>query len=129
MVFEKGEFFSNGGFYEAEFVRELVVGIGCEVVFFDVGFLTVGVDVREGFEEGVEGRKIGVEALDVGALVVDVAFEAGNGEGEGIECEGEVVGFVGKGAAEVVFDAAGGRWLVRSGTVGIERPRTLGLSR
>ena len=38
-------------------------------------------------------------------LVGGVAFEVGDGEGEGVEGEGEVVGFVGEGAAEGVFDA------------------------
>jgi len=41
----------------------------------------------------------------VGELVCDVAFEAGDGKGEGVEGEGEVVGAVGEGAAEGVFDA------------------------
>ena len=41
----------------------------------------------------------------MGALVVDVAFQTGDSKGERVECKGEVVGAVGEGAAEVVFDA------------------------
>jgi len=42
----------------------------------------------------------------VGKLVVDIAFKAGDGEGEGVQSEGEGVGFVGEGAAEVVLYVA-----------------------
>lgn len=73
--------------------------------------MALGVEVGEGVKEGVERREVGVQALDMSALVINVAVEARDGEGEGVECEGEVVGFVGKGAAEEIFDAA--VWLVR----------------
>lgn len=63
-------------------------------------------------------------------LVVDLAFEAGEGEGEGVEGQGEVVGFVGEGASEGVFDAVRGKKDLGTGLrAGIEEGwtiRTLG---
>lgn len=41
----------------------------------------------------------------MGALIVNVALQTGYGEGERVECKGEVIGAVCEGAAEVVFDA------------------------
>jgi len=38
-------------------------------------------------------------------LVCDIAFQAGDGKGEGVEGEGEIVSAVGEGTAEGVFDA------------------------
>ena len=38
-------------------------------------------------------------------LVGDGAVEARDGEGESGQCEGKVIGFVGEGAAEGIFDA------------------------
>jgi hypothetical protein len=113
LIFEEGEFLCNGGFHETKLVGEFVVGVGCEVVLFNVGFLALGVEVGEGIKEGVERREIGVQALDMGALVVNVAVKAGDGEGEGVEGEGKVVGFIGKGAAEGILDAAGRISMVR----------------
>ncbi len=108
MILQKRQFLRNRRFHETELIRELVVGVGRKVVLFNVGFLALGVEEGEGVEEGVKRGEVRVQALDVGALVVDVAFEAGDGEGEGIEGEGEVVSFVGEGTAEGVFDAGGG---------------------
>ena len=84
LVFEKGEFLADGGFDEAELVGQLVVGVGCEVVFFNVGFGAAEVEGGDGGEEGVQGGEVGVEALHVAELVVDVAFEAGDGDCEGV---------------------------------------------
>lgn len=105
LVIEEGEFLGHAGFDEAELVFEFVVGVSCEVVFFDVGFLALLVERVDGVEEGVEGGKVFAQASDVAELILDVAFQAGDGEGEGVEGEGEVVGFVGEGAAESVLDA------------------------
>ena len=80
LVLEKDQLFRHGGFDKAELVGELIVGVGCEVVFFNVSFLAFGVEVGKRLEKGVEGGQVGVQALNVGALVVDVTFEAGNGE-------------------------------------------------
>ena len=77
LVFEEGEFFRDGTFDEAEFVGELVVGVGREVVFFDVGFGALLVEEGEGGEKGVERGEVIIQALHVGALIVNVAFEAG----------------------------------------------------
>lgn len=112
LIFEKGKFLCNRGFHETKLVGEFVVGVGCEVVFFNVGFLALSVEVGEGVKEGVERREIGVQALDMGALVVNVTVKAGDGEGESVEGKGKVVGFIGKGAAEGILDTTGG--LVRS---------------
>ena len=118
LVFEEDKFLGDGGFDEAEFVGELVVGVGCEVVLFNVGFLALSVEVGEGFEEGVKRGKVRVQTLDVGALVVNVAFEAGDGEGESVESEREIVGFIGKRPAKVIFNAGG--WLVEGRSEGKE---------
>lgn len=39
-------------------------------------------------------------------LLIDVAFEPRDGQGERIQCEREIVGFVGKGSSKRVLDAA-----------------------
>ena len=105
LVFEKGEFFRDGAFDEAELVGELVVGVGCEIVFFNVCFSALLIEEREGGEESVEWWEIIVKALHVCALIVDVAFETGYSEGEGVEGECEVVCAIGEAAAEVVLNA------------------------
>lgn len=107
LVFQEGEFLADRGLHERELVGQLIVRVRREVVFFDVGFRAALVERGNGGEEGGERREVGVQALRVPELVGDVAFEAGDGERESVEGEGEVVGFVGKGAAEGVFDAAG----------------------
>lgn len=105
LIFEEGELFRDGAFDEAELVGELIVGVGCEIVFFDVCFSALLVEEGEGGEEGVEGGEVIVKALHVCALIVDVAFQTGYGEGEGVEGECKVVGAIGEATAEVVLDA------------------------
>ena len=41
----------------------------------------------------------------MGALIVDIAFETGDGKGEGVQGKCEIIGAVGEAAAEVVLDA------------------------
>ena len=105
LIFEEGEFFRDGAFNEAELVGELIVGVGCEIVFFDVCFSALLVEEGEGGEEGVEWGEVIIKALHVCALIVDVAFQTRYGEGEGVEGECEVVGAIREAAAEVVLDA------------------------
>lgn len=47
MILDKVEFFVDGGFGEVEGVFEVVVGVDCIIVLFDVGFLTADVESLE----------------------------------------------------------------------------------
>jgi hypothetical protein len=53
LVLEEGEFLGDGGFDQGEFVAELIVRVGGEVVLFDVGFLALGIYGGDVLEEGV----------------------------------------------------------------------------
>ena len=74
LVFEEGEFVVYGGFYQAKFVREVVVGMCCEVVFFDVGFRAFGFYGGDLGEILREGRELRGEEFDVVELVFGVPF-------------------------------------------------------
>ncbi len=104
LVFEKGQLLRDAGLDKAEFVFEFVICVGCEVVFFDVGFLASLVDRVDCFQEGVEGWKVFVQPLDVSELVFDVAFETGYRESKGVESQSKVVGFVCERSTERIFD-------------------------
>ncbi len=97
LVLEEGELLGHGGLGQGELVAELVVRVGGEVVFFDVGFLALGVDRRDGLEEGVQGWEVVGQLAHVVELVFYVAFQAGDGELDGVERERKVVGLVGEG--------------------------------
>ena len=46
LVLEEGEFFRYGRFDEPQLVREFVIGVGREVIFFNVSFFTLLVEER-----------------------------------------------------------------------------------
>ena len=122
LVFQEGEFLADRGLHERELVGQLVVRVRREVVLFDVGFRAALVERGDGGEEGGERREVGVQALRVPELVGDVALEAGDGEREGVEGEGEVVGSVGYGGAVGFFYGVGmglcwvvGGWVLGGG--------------
>jgi len=81
LVLEEGELLGHAGFDQAELVFELVVGVGGEVVFFDVRLLALLVDGVDGVQEGVEWGEVFAQSSDVPELVFDVTFEAGYCEG------------------------------------------------
>ena len=65
LVFKEGELLGDGRGDEGEFVGKLVVGVGREVVLFDVSLGAARVEGGDGVEVFGEGGQVGVEPLDV----------------------------------------------------------------
>lgn len=51
LVLDKVEFLLDGGFREVECIFEVIVAVDRIIVFFDVGFLTTGIEFLEMSED------------------------------------------------------------------------------
>jgi len=51
LVLDKVEFLLDGGFREVECILEVIVAVDRIIVFFDVGFLTTGIEFLEMSED------------------------------------------------------------------------------
>jgi hypothetical protein len=76
LVLEESKFFGNGVADKTELVLELVVGVGCEVVFFNVGFGALLVYGGNEVQVFVQWRERFANLLCVVQLVLYIAFQS-----------------------------------------------------
>lgn len=53
LIFKKGELFRDGGFNEAEFIREVVISVSCEIVFLNVCLSALFIEESQVFKVSV----------------------------------------------------------------------------
>lgn len=99
LIFQKGQLFRDGGFNETEFIGEVVISVCCEIVLLNVCLFALLIEESQVFKVSVQGWEVGVQALNMAALFVNITLEPGDGQGKGIEREGEIVRFVGEGSS------------------------------